>query len=74
MFSFGFQQAFHRGIERSDQVFFTKVYFLFSSSSFCAHLDPKCLEAAKSVIVNMVDKLAPSGYMRYAPDGKSISY
>lgn len=25
MFSFGFQQAFHRGIERSDQVFFTKV-------------------------------------------------
>jgi len=25
MFSFGFQQAFQRGIGRSDQVFFTKV-------------------------------------------------
>lgn len=55
MFSFGFQQAFQRGIERSDQVFFTK-----------------CLEAAKSVIKNMIDGLAPSGYMRYAPDGHFV--
>ncbi|KAJ3730753.1 fungal-specific transcription factor domain-containing protein [Lentinula raphanica] len=29
----------------------------------------KCLEAAKSVIRNMIDKLAPSGYMRYSADG-----
>ncbi|KAL1755599.1 fungal-specific transcription factor domain-containing protein, partial [Schizophyllum commune] len=60
MFSFGFQQAYHRGIkpgDHSDQVFFTKV---------------KCLESAKAVIQNMVDKLAPSGYMRYAPDGHFI--
>ncbi|KAF9443388.1 hypothetical protein P691DRAFT_679620 [Macrolepiota fuliginosa MF-IS2] len=55
MFSFGFQHAFQRGIERSDQVFFTK-----------------CLEAAKSVIKNMIDGLAPSGYMRYAPDGHFV--
>ncbi|KXN81254.1 Protein priB, partial [Leucoagaricus sp. SymC.cos] len=55
MFSFGFQHAFQRGIERSDQVFFTK-----------------CLEAAKSVIKNMIDGLAPSGYMRYSPDGHFV--
>jgi hypothetical protein len=31
------------------------------------------LEAATSVVENMVDGLAPSGYMRYAPDGWSPS-
>lgn len=58
MFSFGFQQAYQRGIkpgDQNDQVFFSK-----------------CLESAKAVIHNMVDKLAPSGYMRYAPDGHFI--
>lgn len=29
----------------------------------------QCLEAAKAVIRNMIESLAPSGYMRYAPDG-----
>jgi hypothetical protein len=29
------------------------------------------LEAATSVVENMIDGLAPSGYMRYAPDGWS---
>lgn len=29
----------------------------------------QCLDAAKSIIRNMVEILAPSGYMRYAPDG-----
>ncbi|KAJ3931253.1 MAG: putative fungal-specific transcription factor [Lentinula lateritia] len=29
----------------------------------------KCLEAAKSVIRNMIEKLAPSGYMRFSADG-----
>ena len=29
------------------------------------------MEAATSVVENMVDGLAPSGYMRYAPDGWS---
>jgi hypothetical protein len=32
----------------------------------------QCFDAAKSVITNMVDNLAPSGYMRYAPDGHFV--
>ncbi|KAG2018650.1 priB protein, variant 3 [Coprinopsis cinerea AmutBmut pab1-1] len=32
----------------------------------------KCHESAKSVIENMVDGLAPGGYMRYAPDGHFV--
>jgi len=55
MFSFGFQQAFQRGIEPGDHVYFSK-----------------CLDAAKSVIRNMIEGLAPSGYMRCAPDGHFI--
>jgi hypothetical protein len=27
------------------------------------------LEAATTVVESMIDSLAPSGYMRYAPDG-----
>ncbi|KDR72902.1 hypothetical protein GALMADRAFT_73007 [Galerina marginata CBS 339.88] len=55
MFSFGFQQAYQRGFESEDVVFFTT-----------------CLDAAKSVIENMIDGLAPSGYMRFAPDGHFV--
>jgi len=55
MFSFGFQQAYQRGIEPGDHVYFSK-----------------CLDAAKSVIRNMIEGLAPTGYMRYAPDGHFI--
>lgn len=55
MFSFAFQQAYHRGIQPGDHIYFSK-----------------CLDAAKSVIRNMVESLAPSGYMRYAPDGHFI--
>ncbi|KAG6820054.1 hypothetical protein H0H93_005986 [Arthromyces matolae] len=55
MFSFGFQQAYQRGIEPGDHVYFNK-----------------CLDSAKSVIRNMVENLATTGYMRYAPDGISI--
>ncbi|TFK20177.1 hypothetical protein FA15DRAFT_673724 [Coprinopsis marcescibilis] len=55
MFSFGFQQAFHRGLQDGDEVLFNK-----------------CLESAKAVLECMVDTLAPSGYMRYAPDGHFI--
>ncbi|KAG6809261.1 hypothetical protein H0H92_000968 [Tricholoma furcatifolium] len=55
MFSFGFQQAYQRGIEPGDHVYFNK-----------------CLDAAKSVIRNMVENLATTGYMRYAPDGHFI--
>ncbi|KAG5637478.1 hypothetical protein H0H81_004449 [Sphagnurus paluster] len=32
----------------------------------------KCLDSAKAVIQNMIDSLAPTGYMRYAPDGHFI--
>ncbi|KAF9074255.1 hypothetical protein BDP27DRAFT_1317542 [Rhodocollybia butyracea] len=52
MFSFGFQQAYQRGIQSGDDMFFNR-----------------CLEAAKTVIRNMVEKLAPSGYMRFSADG-----
>ncbi|KAJ3986547.1 putative fungal-specific transcription factor [Lentinula detonsa] len=52
MYSFGFQQAYHRNGIKAGDIFFTK-----------------CLEAAKSVIRNMIDKLAPSGYMRFSADG-----
>jgi len=55
MFSFGFQQAYKRGFEQGDIIFFTT-----------------CLEAAIAVVENMVDGLAPSGYMRYAPDGHFV--
>ncbi|KAG6896899.1 hypothetical protein C0992_005371 [Termitomyces sp. T32_za158] len=55
MFSFGFQQAYQRGIEPGDNIYFSK-----------------CLDAAKSVIRNMVENLAPTGYVRYAPDGHFI--
>ncbi|OBZ72956.1 Protein priB [Grifola frondosa] len=51
MYSFGFQQAFRRGIRAEDQLF----------------LD-NCFESAKTVIVSMVDTLAPSGYMRSSPE------
>ncbi|KAH8813808.1 fungal-specific transcription factor domain-containing protein [Flagelloscypha sp. PMI_526] len=55
MFSFGFQQAFQRGMKDEDKVFFTK-----------------CLESAKQVIKVFIEKLVPTGYMRYSPDGHFI--
>ncbi|KAK0452965.1 fungal-specific transcription factor domain-containing protein [Desarmillaria tabescens] len=51
MFSFGFHQVFHRGIETWYDYFFSK-----------------SLEYAKSVIRCVNEDLAPSGFMRYAPD------
>jgi hypothetical protein len=74
MFSFGFQHAFQRGIERSDQVFFTKVYPAYLTPAGEILTVFQCLEAAKSVIKSMIDGLAPSGYMRYAPDGRQLSF
>ncbi|KAJ7472029.1 hypothetical protein FB451DRAFT_313024 [Mycena latifolia] len=55
MFSFGFQQAYQRGLQPPDHIFFSK-----------------CLESAKAVLRNMVEGLAPTGFMRYAPDGHFI--
>ncbi|KAJ7689016.1 fungal-specific transcription factor domain-containing protein [Mycena rosella] len=55
MFSFGFQQAYQRGLQPPDHIFFAK-----------------CLESAKAVLRNMVEGLAPTGYMRYSPDGHFV--
>ncbi|KAK0502109.1 hypothetical protein EDD18DRAFT_681233 [Armillaria luteobubalina] len=51
MFSFGFHQVVHAGIEAWYDYFFTKSF-----------------EYAKSVIRCMNENLAPSGFMRHAPD------
>ncbi|KAJ7187010.1 fungal-specific transcription factor domain-containing protein [Mycena filopes] len=55
MFSFGFQQAYQRGLQPQDHIFFTK-----------------CLESAKAVLRGLVEGLAPTGFMRYSPDGHFI--
>ncbi|KAI0084549.1 hypothetical protein BDY19DRAFT_970897 [Irpex rosettiformis] len=55
MYSFGFQQAFRRGMQGED----------------CVIVD-KCFQAAKAVILAMVDGLAPTGFMRYSPDSHFI--
>lgn len=70
MYSFGFQHAFQRGIEASDNVFLTKV--LYNSVRAWLRLTQcgQCFEAATIVIKQMIDVLAPSGLMRSAPDGK----
>lgn len=54
MFSFGFQQAVERGLQRDDMFF------------------QRCFEAACAVITTVVDRLAPTGYLRFAPDGHFI--
>ncbi|KAJ7860084.1 hypothetical protein B0H14DRAFT_3624646 [Mycena olivaceomarginata] len=55
MFSFGFQQAYQKGLQIRDHIFFTK-----------------CLESAKAVLRNMIEGLAPTGFMRYSPDGHFV--
>lgn len=55
MFSFGFEQAFRRGISERDGYFFSK-----------------SAEAAKNVVECLIDKLVPSGYIRYSPDGHFV--
>lgn len=69
MFSFGFQQAYQRGIEPGDNIYFSKVHLLMIRPVELVAIPPQCLDAAKSVVRNMVENLAPTGYMRYAPDG-----
>ena len=70
MFSFGFQQAYQRGFDQGDIIFFTTVciFLLYNNPYLLIKID-QCLEAATAVVDNMIDGLAPSGYMRYAPDG-----
>ncbi|KAJ7027527.1 hypothetical protein C8F04DRAFT_965053 [Mycena alexandri] len=55
MFSFGFQQAYQRGLQAQDHIFFTK-----------------CLDSGKAILRGMVEGLAPTGFMRYSPDGHFI--
>lgn len=73
MYSFGFQQAYQRGFEPGDEIFFTKVNWLCSGTYFPLTIR-QCFEAAKAVIKNFIDVLAPSGYMRYSADGLSSSH
>lgn len=40
----------------------------FADVSVVLILSLQCFEAANAVITSMVDELAPSGFMRYAPD------
>lgn len=68
MFSFGFQQAFQRGMQPGDGIFFTRVCDATAVRVIYLTI-VQCLDAAKSVIRNMIEGLVPSGYMRYAPDG-----
>ena len=73
MFSFGFQQAYQRGFEQGDIIFFTTVciFLLYNDAYLLISINNQCLETATAVVENMIDGLAPSGYMRYAPDGWS---
>ncbi|KAJ7208439.1 hypothetical protein B0H12DRAFT_1034254 [Mycena haematopus] len=59
MFSFGFQQAYQRGLQPTDHIFFTKALL-------------QCLESAKAVLRSMIEGLMPTGFMRYSPDGHFI--
>ncbi|KAJ7124189.1 hypothetical protein C8R44DRAFT_980593 [Mycena epipterygia] len=52
MFSFPFQEAYERGLQAPDHIFFTK-----------------CMDSAKGVLLGIVEGLAPTGLLRYAPDG-----
>jgi hypothetical protein len=61
MYFFGFQHAFQRGMEASDNVFLDKV------STSVVHFD-----SAKVVIKQMIEVLAPSGLVRAAPDGNIL--
>ncbi|KAJ7666954.1 hypothetical protein DFH06DRAFT_1384519 [Mycena polygramma] len=72
MFSFGFQQAYQRGLQPTDDIFFTKAL-----SGVCqgCTLFPRCRALAfiqSQVLRNMIENLMPSGFMRYSPDGYFI--
>lgn len=73
MYSFGFQHAFQRGIEASDNVFLNKVLLPCSVEDLKLiffFFFRQCFEAATAVIKHMISVLAPSGLMRSSPDGK----
>ncbi|KAI0755619.1 hypothetical protein C8Q74DRAFT_1210774 [Fomes fomentarius] len=60
MYSFGFQQAFKRGLQAEDEFFIEKASVLNCS---------QCFESAKMVITTIVERLIPTGYMKTCPDG-----
>jgi hypothetical protein len=73
--SFAFQQAYVRGVQQSDQPMLMRVSVhlntnLTLSLTACA----QCLEAATAVLDTFIERLAPSGYMRYSPDGEDCFY
>ena len=72
MFSFGFQHGFRRGFHDNDPLFFNTARVLLPF--FFLHLLKvlQCLNAAMTVVRTMIDSLAPSGYMRFAPDGHFV--
>ncbi|KAI9508549.1 hypothetical protein F5148DRAFT_1148956 [Russula earlei] len=70
MFSFRFQNAFQRGLEADDEVFFTRVRdFTPSCIVGMTLVFFKSLESAKTVITVLVDSLVPTGYIQFALDG-----
>jgi hypothetical protein len=69
MYSFAFQQAFARGVTASDNVVFTKVSYFVAFPHGIANMGLQCLESAKTVVETFTNRLAPSGYMRFSPDG-----
>lgn len=69
MYSFGFQRAFESGIQPNDRFFFTKVCFQVLNKKHSHSANGQCFEAATKVVQIMLETLAPSGYMRYSPDG-----
>ncbi|KAI9451639.1 hypothetical protein F5148DRAFT_1152419 [Russula earlei] len=70
MFSFKFQNAFQRGLEADDEVFFTRVRdFTLSCIVGMTPVFFKSLESAKTVVTVLVDSLVPTGYIHFAPDG-----
>jgi hypothetical protein len=72
MYSFGFQHAFQRGMEASDNVFLDKVGTIVARIPSILLSFRQCFASAKVVIKQMIEVLAPSGLMRAAPDGKIL--
>ena len=68
MFSFGFQAVIQGGLRRED-VFFQRVGGIFFFHVRLCSKFLQCFDAACAVISTVADRLAPTGYMRFAPDG-----
>lgn len=65
---FGFQQTFEKGKQSPDRDFLNKVAS-HSYLSFFLLIFNQCMTAARKVVLTFIEVLAPSGYMKYAPNG-----